>query len=54
MKSGWLNFLRWQQSNRAFLLCPNSRIFNMFPKRAFAAGEVEQLHELLARKFPKE
>ncbi len=52
-KSGWSNFLRWQESKSVFLLYPTTRIFNIIPKRAFAPGEVEQFHALLTRKFPK-
>jgi hypothetical protein len=52
-KSGWSNFLRWQESKNLILLYPNTRIFTMLPKRAFAPGEVDQLRELLARKIAR-
>jgi len=52
-KSGWSNLLRWQESKNLILLYPNTRIFTMLPKRAFASGEVDQLRELLARKIAR-
>jgi hypothetical protein len=53
-KSGWSNLLRWQESKNLILLYPNTRIFTMLPKRAFAPGEVDQLRELLVRKIARQ
>ena len=45
--SKWGSFVRFLESDRIFVLFYSEFIFIIFPKRAFAPGEVEQLRELL-------
>jgi hypothetical protein len=48
----WGLFRRFLESDRVFLLYQTDRLFNMFPKAAFAPGEIEEFRQLLRRKLP--
>jgi YcxB-like protein len=48
----WALYLRFLESDRVFLLYQTERLFNMFPKSAFAPGEIEEFRELARRKLP--
>jgi hypothetical protein len=48
----WENFVRFLESSDIFMLFHSDLIFNILPKRAFAAGEVDSFRELLRRKIP--
>jgi hypothetical protein len=48
----WGLFLRFLESDRVFLLHQTDRLFNMFPKAAFAPAEIEEFRQLLRRKLP--
>src|ERR1700722_16770665 len=45
-------FLRFLEWDRVFLLYQTDRLFNMFPKAAFAPAEVEEFRQLLRGKLP--
>jgi YcxB-like protein len=42
----WSNYIRLLESEKVFLLYISKRLFNIFPKRAFGSGEVDQFREL--------
>lgn len=48
----WALFLRLLESDQIFLLYQSRRLFNMFPKRAFAPGEADQFRELVTKHVP--
>lgn len=48
----WGLFLRILESDRVFLLYQTDRLFNMFPKSAFAPAEIEEFRQLVRRKLP--
>jgi len=48
----WNMFTRWAESGRLFMVYSSPVQFVLLPKRSFAAGEAEQLSELLRRKLP--
>jgi hypothetical protein len=48
----WGLFVRYLESDTAFVLYQSSRIMNLIPKRAFGAGEGDQFRELLRQKLP--
>jgi hypothetical protein len=48
----WALYLRFLESDRVFLLYQTNRMFNLFPKSAFAAGEIDEFRQLLQRKLP--
>ena len=50
---GWSRFPKWQESERIFLLYNSARVYSIFPKRAFAAEEVDAFRSLLTQKIPK-
>lgn len=45
-------YLRFLESDRIFLLYQTNRMFNLFPKSAFAPGEIDEFRQLLQRKLP--
>jgi hypothetical protein len=47
----WGNFIRFLESDDIFMLFHSDLIFNILPKRAFAADEIDQFRELLRRKI---
>ncbi len=48
----WGLYFRFLESDRIFLLYQTNRVFNLFPKAAFAPGEIEEFHQLARRKLP--
>jgi hypothetical protein len=48
----WGLYFRFLESDRVFLLYQTNRMFNLFPKNAFAPGEIEEFRELVRRKLP--
>ena len=48
----WISYTRWYESKTLFLLYQQPRLFNIYPKRAFGPGEVDEFRELLRRKIP--
>lgn len=48
----WGLYLRFLESDRVFLLYQTNRMFNLFPKAAFAKGEVDEFRQLARRKLP--
>lgn len=48
----WGLFRRFLESDRVFLLYQTDRLFNMFPKAAFAPTEIEEFRQLPRRKLP--
>jgi hypothetical protein len=48
----WALYLRFLESDRIFLLYQTNRMFNLFPKSAFAPGEIDEFRQLLQRKLP--
>src|SRR5260370_2758582 len=48
----WISYIRWYESKTLFLLYQQPRLFNIYPKRAFGPGEVDEFRELLQRKIP--
>jgi hypothetical protein len=51
-KVKWGIFVRFLESDRVFVLYQTNRMFNLFPKAAFAPGEAEEFRNLLRRKLP--
>jgi hypothetical protein len=51
-QSKWGSFVRFLESDKIFMLFHSEWIFIVFPKRAFAPGEVEQFRELLRFNIP--
>jgi hypothetical protein len=49
----WAAYLRFLESDRIFLLYQTNRMFNLFPKTAFAPGETEEFRQLVRRKLPE-
>jgi len=49
----WALYLRFLESDRIFLLYQTNRMFNLFPKSAFAAGEIDEFRQLVRRKLPE-
>jgi hypothetical protein len=49
---GWPHIVRWQESERLFLLYNNPGIYSIFPKSAFAPDEVDQFRKLLVQNVP--
>lgn len=47
----WDGFIRYSETTNLFLVYPSQRIFNVFPKRAFSADEVDDFRELLQQKL---
>lgn len=45
------NFVRFLESDEIFMLFHSDLIFNILPKRAFAAAEIDLFRELLRRKI---
>lgn len=45
----WASVVRFLESDKIFMLFHAEWIFNIFPKRAFATGEVDEFRELLRR-----
>ena len=50
-KYDWSAFLRYAETKSLFLVYQAPRVFNIFPKRAFAAEEVDEFRRLLDRKL---
>ena len=50
--SRWPAIQKVAESNDLFLLICGQRTFHVIPKRAFAAGEMEQFRTLLQQKIP--
>jgi hypothetical protein len=48
----WGMFFRFLESDRVFLLYQTNRMFNPFPKTAFAPVETEEFRQLLRPKLP--
>jgi len=48
----WALYLRFLESDRIFLLYQTNRMFNLFPKSAFAPGEIDEFRQLVRRKLP--
>jgi len=48
----WISFIRWYESKTLFLLYQQPRLFNIYPKRAFGPGELDEFRDLLQRKIP--
>ena len=48
----WNLFTRWAENGRLFMIYSSPVQFVLLPKRSFAAGDIEQLRELLRRKIP--
>jgi hypothetical protein len=48
----WALYLRFLESDRIFLLYQTNRMFNLFPKSAFAPGEIDDFRQLVRRKLP--
>jgi 4-amino-4-deoxy-L-arabinose transferase-like glycosyltransferase len=49
----WALYLRFLESDRIFLLYQTNRMFNLFPKAAFAPGEIDEFRQLVRRKLPE-
>jgi YcxB-like protein len=49
----WALYLRFLESDRIFLLYQTDRMFNLFPKAAFAPGEIDEFRQLVRRKLPE-
>jgi hypothetical protein len=49
----WAAYLRLLESDRIFLLYQTNRMFNLFPKTAFAPGEIDEFRQLVRRKLPE-
>jgi hypothetical protein len=47
----WNGFVRFLESNEIFMLCVAPWNFFIFPKRAFAQGEITEFRSLLQRKI---
>lgn len=45
----WSNVIRWQESERLFLLYNTTRVYSIVPKRAFAPDEADRFRELLTK-----
>ncbi len=45
----WGLYFRFLESDRVFLLYQTNRVFNIFPKAAFAPGEMEEFRRLVRR-----
>ncbi len=50
-RNDWCNYVRFAESKNVFLSYLSARLFSIFPKRAFAPGEVEEVRQLLQRKL---
>ena len=50
-KYAWSAFTRYAESRNLFLLYQAPKIFNVFPKRAFAPGEEESFRSLLSERL---
>jgi hypothetical protein len=48
----WGLYFRFLESDRIFLLYQTNRMFNLFPKSAFAPGEIEEFRQLVRRHMP--
>lgn len=48
----WLEFVRYLESDKVFMLFVTESKFITFPKRAFAAAELESFRELIRRHIP--
>jgi hypothetical protein len=48
----WELYVRLLESDQLFLLYQTSRMFNLFPKAAFAPGGLEEFRQLARRKLP--
>ncbi len=46
----WSDFLKWADNDRVFLLFQGPRLFNMLPKRALTAAQIDDLRRILAAK----
>jgi hypothetical protein len=49
----WAAYLRFLESDRIFLLYQTNRMFNLFPKTAFAPSEIDEFRQLVCRKLPE-
>lgn len=49
----WALYHRFLESDRIFLLYQTNRMFNLFPKSAFAPGEIDEFRQLVRRKLPE-
>lgn len=50
-KYEWSAFIRFAESKNLFLVYQAPKVFNVFPKRAFAPGEVESFRSLLSERI---
>lgn len=48
---GWNGFIRYSETKNLFLVYQSKQVFNIFPKRAFAAGEADEFRRLLEQKL---
>lgn len=48
---GWNGFTRYSETKNLFLVYQSKQVFNIFPKRAFAAGEADDFRKLLEQKL---
>jgi hypothetical protein len=48
----WNMFIRWAENERLFMVYSAPNQFLLLPKRSLAAGEADQLRDLLGRKLP--
>jgi hypothetical protein len=46
----WSDFLKWADNDRVFLLFQGPRLFNMLPKRALTAAQIDDLRAILTAK----
>lgn len=48
----WSAFVKCLESKNLFVLYQTALLMNVFPKRAFAPGDLEQFRDLLQRNLP--
>jgi hypothetical protein len=46
----WSDFLKWADNDKVFLLFQGPRLFNMLPKRALTAAQIDDLRAILTAK----